>query len=239
MRTNAKNIIKLITIGFFLCSSTLWGRFYMGIEGGYMRSESIFEYTTKGNVVVGKDWKESIVENGGVANLILGTEHFFGETQRFGIRWGIYGGYGYTQGKHDELGKIFMQILSAGSVFDTITNLVSEEKIQVGFIGGLGYDFSSLMPSREIKLGFKAMPPILDRDLAITNKAYLNSLLLRFGLSALFNKHHRFEAIAQFPFNLTSISTRFGYAEGGRNIDIGYDFYYNRIQGLLSYKYVF
>lgn len=50
MKTNAKNIIKLIAIGFFLCSSTLWGRFYMGIEGGYMRSESIFEYTTKGSV---------------------------------------------------------------------------------------------------------------------------------------------------------------------------------------------
>lgn len=231
--------LKVLAIGVLASTSLLWGNFYIGIEGGYLGSTSNFEYTTSGTVAIGNNSKDYIGEDGGVANLVIGTEHLFGETQRFGIRWGAYGGYGYTQGKHEVLGKTSMQILSAGAFIDSITNIVHTENFQFGIFGGLGYDFSMLRPKDEIKLGFQAVPPLLEKDTFISNRCDVHSLLVRIGLTTLISKHHRIELIGQVPFDLSSKIASVYYANPAGSIDVQYTFIFERIQGLFSYKYVF
>lgn len=239
MRVFQTQRAKFLFASIFLGTNILWGSFYIGVDGGYLGSSLDFNYTTRGSVVFGSDKKDSIYENGALVNLVLGTEHFFGESRRFGIRWGAYGGYGYTQGKSEIYGKNSMQIFQAGAFLDCITNIISKEDLEFGIFGGSGYDFSALKPTNEIRLGFKANPPILQKDSFVSNQGYVHSLLVRMGLTALLSKHHRLELGAQIPFDLSLKIAGFYYSNPLGNIDIQYTFSIRRIQGTFGYKYVF
>lgn len=85
-----------LTAVSLICGSVAEAKFYLGIEGGYNGSVSEFSYENKG--LTPSSFSKKLKEQGVVGNLVLGTEHFFGSGY-FGLRWGIFGGYGSSWGR--------------------------------------------------------------------------------------------------------------------------------------------
>lgn len=240
MKFNSR-AIKVLILSLLASSSLLWGRFYMGIEGGYLRDSNVYEYTDKSGIDPEPNWIKEFIGNGAIANLILGTEHFYG-SQYFGLRWGVFAGYGFTQSKnaHQEWGKVNLNIISAGTNFDMFFNFYVSDKAMSGIFVGLEYDFLLLQPSKEVKAGEKATPPTLLQDIYVSNKTFANDISARLGFSTLVSKHHRFEIMAKVPFIIQTNSKQV-VLEWNNIIadDRTYTYAYEFIQALVSYKYVF
>lgn len=234
-------ISKILFCGIVLCTNLLWGRFYVGVEGGYLRDKNVYDYIDKSKIDPQANWTKNFIGNGGIANIILGTEHFYG-SQYFGLRWGIFGGYGFSQSKDnfEEWGKVNLNVFSAGTNFDLFFNFYVDEKTMSGVFLGFEYDFLLLKPSKEVKLGEEATPPVLLKDVYVSNKTFANDIVARVGFSTLISKHHRFEIMAKIPFiiqeNSKSVVLEWNNITAD---DRTYTYAYEYIQALIGYKYVF
>lgn len=242
---------KLVKIVLFLgfLSNFAWGNFYIGIEGGYLGNKSIYIYEDKsGNTTTGKnpDWSKSILGSGGIINLILGTEHFFANDY-VGVRWGIFGGYGYTQsrGNISQLGNVDVNLstLSVGVDFDILINFYARKDLMTGLFIGAEYDFTLLYPNRIIEIGERKAPIAPKEDMMVGNKTQSNNAVIRVGLSTKITKHHRLELLTKFPIWTQKHSEHFVLTDQtikpGEKDDRKYTFKYEFIQALVGYKYVF
>lgn len=210
-----KRWIKVTCLAFLASSSLLWGRFYVGVEGGYMRDRSVYEYEEKGTTK--SEWEKKVLGNGLVGNITLGTEHFFGRNY-YGVRWGIFGGYGASKSKDSEFGESKLTTFWAGANFDMFFNFYAKEEFMTGMFMGVEYDYIIQKPSKEAPFG-------------VSNKTQSNNLALRVGLSTLFGNHHRLELLAKVPVYVQDHDKKIAPSK--------YEFQYEYIQGLLAYKYVF
>lgn len=234
-------------IGGILSTNLLWGSFYLGFEGGYLRNRSVYIYEDNSNATTGKNpnYTQHIIGNGGIINLVFGTEHFFAKNY-VGIRWGIFGGYGYSQekgnvGEYRDI-NINLNILSLGANFDTIFNFYAKNDFMTGMFIGAEYDFTLLRPSSAIQIGERATNPVPKEDMLVGNKTYSNNVAIRVGLSTLVAKHHRIELIAKIPVWVQEHSEHFvnlSNLNNGTKDDRKYTFKYEYIQALVGYKYVF
>lgn len=242
------NLAKIIFVWGVL-SSFVWGNFYIGVEGGYLRSKSIYIYEDKsGKTTTGKepDWSKSVIGNGGVVNLTLGTEHFFANDY-VGVRWGIFGGYGFTQSKGyiSDLGNVNVNLstLSAGANFDILVNFYVQEHLTSGLFVGAEYDFTLLRPDRVIEIGERSTNGKPEKDMMVGNNTHNSDAVVRAGFSTLIAKHHRIELFAKIPFWTQKHCEHFVLIDqaisNGEKDDRKYTFKYEYIQALLSYKYVF
>lgn len=207
--------IKVSCLAFLASSSLLWGRFYMGVEGGYLGNQAIFESETKATPKV--ETEKKLKGNGGFGSLIFGTEHFFGRNY-YGIRWGLSAGYGQTKSSDSQWGDITYRSLWAGASFDMVYNFYATETFMTGLFTGVEYDFVLLEPKEKI-------------DFAINTKINTHNLAVRVGLSTLLGNHHRLELMAKIPVWMKERSKTIATSE--------YEFKYEYIQGLLAYKFVF
>lgn len=235
------SIVFVLSLFF---ANLAWGRFYIGVESGYMRDYSTYVYEdNSGNITTGREenWDKELVGNGVVTSLILGTEHFFWKNY-YGIRWGVLGGYGLTQSKDSQWGDITLSTLSLGVNFDSIFNFYVAEKLTAGLFVGAEYDFTLLKPNKEISIGERAANTLPKEDMLVSNKTHINNLSIRVGASALFYNHHRVEFLTKIPVYLEKHSQHFvmeGQQWNGAKDDRKYTFKYKYIQVLLAYKYVF
>lgn len=243
------NLAKIIFVWGVL-SSFVWGNFYIGVEGGYLRSKSIYIFEDKsGKTTTDQQpsWSKSVVGNGGVVNLTLGTEHFFANNY-VGVRWGIFGGYGFTQsrGHISELGSVDvnLSILSAGANFDILVNFYVQEHLTSGLFIGAEYDFTLLRPDCVVEIGERKAQTYPKEDMMVGNKTHSSNAVVRVGLSTLIAKHHRIELLAKIPVWTQKYSEHFilpdnQHVLNGQRDNRKYTFKYEYLQALLSYKYVF
>lgn len=230
-----------------ICGSVAEAKFYLGIEGGYNGSVSEFSYEDK---VTSTSFSKKLKEQGVVGNLVLGTEHFFG-SQHFGLRWGIFGGYGSAWGDFEGT-KTRLDTISFGGSFDLFGNFVAKENLMSGIFVGIEYDYTLLNPKDEIVLGKNysikngMCTPEWSQNAkySVSNKTASNSLAVRVGLSTRVAKHHRFEVMAKIPVMLSENTSHYDYTYtfNGQlkdKVDDTFKFTYKYIQGLVSYKYVF
>lgn len=222
-----------------ICGSVAEAKFYLGIEGGYNGSVSEFSYEDK---VTPSSFSKKLKEQGVVGNLVLGTEHFFGSGY-FGLRWGIFGGYGVAWGEIDEF-KTRLDTISFGGSFDLFTNFVAKENFMTGLFAGVEYAYTLLRPKDEFVLGKTYTTNIgtwsHSADYYVSNKTAANTVAVRVGLSTRFAKHHRFEIMAKVPIMLSENTSGFQFTSNNVvKIDDTFKFTYKYIQGLVSYKYVF
>lgn len=243
------NLAKMIFVWGVL-SSFVWGNFYIGVEGGYLRNKSIYIYEDKsGDTTTGKDpdWSKSVIGNGGVVNLTLGTEHFFANNY-VGVRWGIFGGYGFTQSKGyiSDLGSVDVNLstLSVGANLDILINFYVQEHLTTGLFVGAEYDFTLLHPNRVVEIGERSINGTPKKDMMVGNKTHSNNAVIRVGFSTLIAKHHRIELFAKIPVWTQKHSEHFILSDQKQIINNQkdnrkYTFKYEYLQALLSYKYVF
>lgn len=243
------NLAKIVFVWGVL-SSFVWGNFYIGVEGGYLRSKSIYIFEDKsGKVTTDQQpsWSKNIIGNGGVVNLTLGTEHFFANGY-VGLRWGIFGGYGLTQSKGHigDLGNVDVNLstLSAGANLDILVNFYVQEHLTTGLFIGAEYDFTLLRPDRVVEIGEKKASTAPKEDMMVGNKTHSSNAVVRVGLSTLIARHHRIELFTKIPVWTQKHSEHFilpdQYAlPNKQKDDRKYTFKYEYLQALLSYKYVF
>lgn len=241
--------LKIFRTFIWGCLSTnlLWGSFYIGVEGGYLRNYSVYSYEDHSNATTGSEqgYTKYVIGNGGIINLIFGTEHFFAKDY-LGVRWGIFGGYGYTQsrGNSKELGNVDVNLstLSAGANVDILVNFYVQEHLMAGFFVGAEYDFTLLHPNRAVEIGERKAQTYPKEDMLVGNKTHSNQIGARVGFSTLIAKHHRVELLAKVPLWTQSHSQYFvmpSTLNNGTKDDRKYTFKYRSIQALLGYKYVF
>lgn len=222
-----------------ICGSVAEAKFYLGIEGGYNGSVSEFSYEDK---VTSSSLSQKLKEQGVVGNLVLGTEHFFG-SQYFGLRWGLFGGYGSAWGKlYGE--KTRLDTISFGGSFDLFGNFVAKENFMTGIFAGVEYAYTLLRPKDEFVLGKTYTTSIgnwsQSADYYVSNKTAVNTVAVRVGLSTRVAKHHRFEVMAKIPMMLSENTSSYQFTSNNvKKIDDTFKFTYKYIQGLVSYKYVF
>lgn len=240
------NLAKIVFVWGVL-SSFVWGNFYIGVEGGYLRSKSVYIYEDKSNATTGseKNYTQNVIGNGGIINLTLGTEHFFANNY-VGLRWGIFGGYGFTQsrGYISELGSVDVNLntLSAGANFDILVNFYVQEHLMTGLFVGAEYDFTLLRPNRVVEIGERSINGKPEKDMMVGNKTHSNNAVIRAGLSTLVAKHHRIELFAKIPIWTQKHIQHFtmpSSLQNGTKDDRKYTFKYEYLQALLSYRYVF
>ena len=207
--------IKITTLGLLASSSLLWGRFYIGVEGGYLGNEAV--YSTEIKTPQKIETEKKLKGNGGFGSLIFGTEHFFGKNY-YGIRWGLSAGYGQTKSSDSQWGDITYHSFWAGASFDMLYNFYAIQTFMTGLFTGVEYDFVLLEPKEKI-------------DFGINTKTNTHNLAVRVGLSTLFANHHRLELMAKIPVWMQERSKSVGSSE--------YEFKYKFFQGLLAYKSVF
>lgn len=228
--------------------NSLWANFYLGVEGGYLRNGSIYIYEdNSGKTTTGREpnWRKNVVGNGGIINLVLGTEHFFAQDY-VGVRWGISGGYGYTQsrGKVDKLGNVDVNLSTfmAGVNADILINFYATQNLMTGFFVGAEYGFTLLSPNKKVELGERKTSTAPKEDMLVGNQTYSNEAILRVGLSTRMQRHHRIELFAKLPLWTQKHSQHFvmdSNLNNGTKDDRKYTFKYEYLQVLLSYKYVF
>lgn len=247
--SNGCNLARIIFLSAFL-SSFVWGSFYLGIEGGYLRSKSIYIFEdNSGKTTTGKEanWSKDVIGNGGIFNLTLGSEHFFA-SEYVGLRWGIFGGYGYTQsrGNIKNLGNVDVNLstLSLGANFDVLVNFYASENLMSGVFVGTEYDFTLLCPNRVVEIGERKTSTAPKEDMMVGNKTQNNNAVIRVGVSTKIAKHHRLEFLTKIPIWTQKHSQHFvlpdQYAlQNKQKDDRKYTFKYEYLQALLSYKYVF
>lgn len=245
--SNLKRFLYVLCLGLFLSNKLAWGSLYVGVEFGYLKSYSVYAYEDHSNATTGKetDYTKYIVGNGGIFNLIVGTEHFFAKDY-IGLRWGIFGGYGFTQsrGYIQQLGdvNVGLSVLSAGINFDVLFNFYTSECFMSGVFLGAEYDFELLLPNKTIEIGERKTSTVPKHDMLVSNKTYSNNIAVRVGLSNLFFKHHRIEFLAKVPLFSQEHSQHFiapSNLNNGTKDDRKYTFKYKYIQAIMGYKYVF
>lgn len=236
--------LKIIFSSLILTINLAWGRFYIGVEGGYMRDNSIYIYEdNSGNTTTGKEenWRKNLIGNGIFTSLILGTELFFGENY-FGLRWGVLGGYGVTQSKDSDWGNITLSTLTLGVNADVFANFYAKEDFMSGIFIGAEYDLTLLRPNKEISIGERATSTLPKEDMLVSNRTYSNNVALRVGFSTLVKSHHRLELLTKIPIYLEKHSQHFvmeGQQWNNAKDDRKYTFKYQYLQFLFGYKYVF
>lgn len=233
-----------VFISSLLCVGVAEARFYIGVEGGYLRNLSQFEnkiyhysinLTPNGPVQENK--RVNLRENGVVGNLVLGTEHFI-QSQYFGWRWGIFGGYGISWGKVESR-KTQLNTIHYGFNTDFLVNFLVEEKLTSGFFVGVEYAITDLNPKKQSVMGLTYTVNNVSTDVYVGNKIVAQDAFLRAGFSTLVNKNHRVEVMAK-----TINSKHYDYEDVLNNttqikVDDTFIFTYQNIQALVSYKYVF
>lgn len=229
-----KNRFLFITFGIFLLSNILFARFYIGTETGYTKGTMYLYKSESGANIPNVD--ETIIENqnGITSNIILGTEHFFLKDY-LGIRWGVYAGYGFLKGKLANVNS-----LSFGGSVDGIANVFASENFSIGVL--VGGEFANILhlPIQEIKIG-----RVIDgREYSASNKAFLNRMIIRMGLSTSFKKHHRIEFIFKYPPAAPDEVSQYfdGGIENGKyqiKSNYKYSYLYEYWEAFLSYKYIF
>lgn len=208
-----KRLLKITAILFLVGTNLLWGRFYAGIEGGYLGDKAIYEVESKN----GGGLKKELKGNGGFGSFIFGTEHLFGKNY-YGVRWGLSVGYGQTLHSNSDFGDFSYRSLWAGASFDMIFNFYAKNDFMTGMFMGVEYDFMMLEPSKKI-------------DFPVDSKTNTHNIAVRVGLSTLFANHHRLELMAKIPVWMQEKDKKIAPNE--------YELKYEYIQGLLAYKYVF
>ena len=222
-----------MTLATLFSCNPLFARFYIGVEGGWTGFKTkIEEYERdKDQVKVNKAVSERF--QGVVGNITLGTEHFFFNNY-FGLRWGIYGGYGYAQGKTNKYDLGYM-----GVNFDLMGNFISNENLTFGAFAGIDGSITALLPDKVIRVGKR----IKDTGFYASNRTVALNPNLRLGLSVLLAQHHRIELTAKLPMRATNqvSSNQDVLISNGavtQNDFAKYAFRYDYLQVFASYKYL-
>lgn len=251
--------MKKIWILLMITSHSLFAGFYMGIEGGYSRSYGVFDIY-QDNLTPLDLKKQEIRENGIMGNVVLGTEHFFFNNY-LGIRWGLFGGYGKTWGKNETYGKMSTSIFMAGINADTIINFVAKEKITAGIFLGIECNYADFKPEQKIEYGshFSTSFPVYapnqllpiavwreEYDCFVNNDISYWIPFLRFGVTFLLNKHHRFEFFAKIPLIVDKQEDDYDFHYRNplwtpveQKYDTEISYIHSAIQAFISYKIVF
>lgn len=229
-----KNKIIFVGLVLLLSCNPLFARLYLGVEGGWTGfNTKIEEYERKGGAVI-TDKATTEKLQGGFGNVTIGTEHFFANNY-FGLRWGLYGGYGYAQGKTTKYNLNYV-----GANFDLMVNFVANEKVSFGTFSGVEYGFTVLRPDKVVRVG----QTIDGTDFYATNQTVTHNPNLRAGLSLLLAQNHRLELMAKFPIRAANqvSSNQSTFKLNGQVVQndfVKYAFRYDFLQVFASYKYVF
>lgn len=211
-------------------------RFFMGISGGYLGTDTSYSTTEHEFGAKTKDIKHTSRGNGGIVGVMLGTEHF-PHTDYVGWRWEIGGGYGHYFYKNlnnhsNDQGSIFYAHLVSDVLFNFYVN---PEKLTFGIFIGAGIGWQKNAPRSPFELSFRTTDGVDSMSEAFNTI----SIPIRAGFSMLFNNHHRLEFYAQLPFAFQR-SHKTEIIGNGNPIFMGdYMITTSTAQGLLSYKYVF
>lgn len=239
-----KKKLLSLAVASLVCGSVAEAEFYLGVEGGYNGNLSTFTYEDNG--LAPSSFKQEIKEKGVVGNVVLGTEHFFGSGY-FGLRWGVFAGYGSSWGGLDGE-KTRLDTISMGANFDMFANFVAKENLMSGLFVGVEYAYTLLRPKEELFLGKTYTTTVgntsQSADYYVSNKTASNTAVVRVGLSTKIAKHHRLEVMAKVPVIFSENTSSFSFTNevNGQivqKIDDTFKFNYKYIQGLVSYKYVF
>lgn len=239
-----KRKLLSLAVASLVCGSVAEASFYLGVEGGFNGSVSEFSYEDKG--LTPSSFEKKLKERGVVGNVVLGTEHFFGSGY-FGLRWGLFAGYGSAWGELDGE-KTRLDTISTGGSFDLFFNFVNKENFMTGLFVGTEYAYTLLRPKDEIVLGKTYTTNVgnwsQSADYYVSNKTASNSVAVRVGFSTKIASHHRFEIMAKIPVMFSENTSSYSFTseingQVRQKIDDTFKFTYKYIQGLVSYKYVF
>ena len=229
-----KTKLIFIMLAMALSCNPLFGRLYLGIEGGWTGfNTKIEEYQREnGKPIIDRFTAEKL--QGGFGNLTIGTEHFFANNY-FGLRWGLWGGYGVAQGKVTKYNLNYI-----GANFDLMVNFVANESVSFGTFSGVEYAFTVLRPDKVVRVG----QTIDGTDFYASNQTVAHHPNLRAGLSLLLAQNHRLELMAKFPIKAvnqvsSNQSTWIVNGQPAQNDFVKYAFRYDFLQVFASYKYVF
>lgn len=229
---NKKLIFMVLAI--LLSCNPLFARFYMGVESGWTGFNTKIEEYQRENGQVKIDRVTAEKLQGGFGNLAIGTEHFFANNY-FGLRWSIYGGYGYAQGKTTKYDLGYM-----GVNFDLIGNFISSENLTFGTFAGIDGSLTMLLPDKVVRVG----QTIDGTDFYASNRTIALNPNIRAGFTFLLARHHRLELAARLPIKATNqvSSNQSTFIANGvlvQNDFVKYAFRYDFLQVFASYKYVF
>lgn len=241
MKIKAKILTVLGVV--VLAVSPMCAKFYLGVEGGYNRSNFTFLSQSTGSRQFYD--KSNLVQNGFAGNVVLGTEHFFGKY--FGLRWGLGAGgsvsVGSMAGESLQLDTTYF-----GSSFDLFGNFIAKEGLSIGLVAGIEYAVMWLEPEKETILGASFTRGTNgDQKIVnvyVNNRMFSKNFIGRIGLSTLIGGHHRVEMMVKVPFNTASKGTRYDEDvivnnNHTTNIHAKFNIDYEFIQAMFSYRYVF